>query len=975
MLRFRRYRVFLVFAGISIVALYHFTSVRNWETGSSISVEGLKNFGLQGTSRTPSTIENVFKETEHAVPTLSTISSAQSSIVVLSVPSITESAQKLPATTSSGSTGSSYTNTNTVLADHGNGIQEETSGLATDGTTTDTKVPLVNDNLLEQGQGRLEVGPVNTSITKNHWRKLQEHFPVPSEFIIPLPTGKPNLIPKIQHAFTDESSNSKIDRERKLASIKEAFTRSWGNYKQHAWLQDELSPVSGKFRNPFCGWAATLVDSLDALWILGMQDEFEEAANAVKQIDFTTSIRNDIPLFETTIRYLGGFIAAYDLSEGRYKVLLDKSIELAEVLMGAFDTPNRMPVTFYQWKPAFASQPHRASTRVVLAELGSLSLEFTRLAQITKDAKYYDAVARITNELERWQNNTKLPGMWPISIDASGCKKSEVRFTTPVEHSRLNGPQNLTAQFPQVPPASIKRSSTGLPVQLAAEALVQTSLQLENNDKDDRILTRQSPVASSTGQSITDMAKRQLLDATLANSTNPMASAKTSAFTLSDTECQMQGLASPPKIGAETFTLGGMSDSVYEYLPKEYMLLGGLNDQYRTMFQQSLDAVKKHLLFRPMTPKNRNVLFLGTVTSKGYPELADNMQLKPEGQHLTCFAGGMFAIGARIFDRPEDLEIAAKLTDGCVWAYESTTTGIMPEGFIVVPCPNINDCPWNETLYMEALDPNREYRDRQREQQEQSILAQQREDESLDGVELVESAILSKLPAAATTMPEQNHDLGNRLTKKELRDMDSPLPTAVDSAIKAASGLAPMPANKQSDAEPLQVDDSHTRPSPIAGSIAGSTATVVSSAATKSSVTPASAYTPPSILTHEEFATTRIENERLPKGFTSIWSRKYILRPEAIESVFIMYRTTGNDYWREKGWQMFTAIQNYTRVEFGNSAIGDVTSSAPGALDEMESFWLAETLKYFYLLFSDPEVVSLDDYVLNTEAHPFRRPK
>ena len=38
----------------------------------------------------------------------------------------------------------------------------------------------------------------------------------------------------------------------------------------------------------------------------------------------------------------------------------------------------------------------------------------------------------------------------------------------------------------------------------------------------------------------------------------------------------------------------------------------------------------------------------------------------------------------------------------------------------------------------------------------------------------------------------------------------------------------------------------------------------------------------------------------------------------------------------------------------------------------MESFWLAETLKYFYLLFEDPEVVSLDDYVLNTEAHPLK---
>jgi mannosyl-oligosaccharide alpha-1,2-mannosidase len=38
-----------------------------------------------------------------------------------------------------------------------------------------------------------------------------------------------------------------------------------------------------------------------------------------------------------------------------------------------------------------------------------------------------------------------------------------------------------------------------------------------------------------------------------------------------------------------------------------------------------------------------------------------------------------------------------------------------------------------------------------------------------------------------------------------------------------------------------------------------------------------------------------------------------------------------------------------------------------------QSFWLAETLKYFYLIFSPPELISLDDYVLSTEAHPFKR--
>jgi mannosyl-oligosaccharide alpha-1,2-mannosidase len=142
-----------------------------------------------------------------------------------------------------------------------------------------------------------------------------------------------------------------MERERKQAAIKQQFKKAWTGYKEHAWLQDELAPVTGGFRNPFCGWAATLVDSLDTLWIMGFEEEFKEALDALKKIDFTTSIRQDIPVFETTIRYLGGLLGAYDVSGGKYSILVEKAVELADVLMGAFDTPNRMPMMYYQWKP------------------------------------------------------------------------------------------------------------------------------------------------------------------------------------------------------------------------------------------------------------------------------------------------------------------------------------------------------------------------------------------------------------------------------------------------------------------------------------------------------------------------------------------------------------------------------------------------------------------------------------------------
>ncbi len=185
-------------------------------------------------------------------------------------------------------------------------------------------------------------------------------------------------------------------------------------------------------------------------------------------------------------------------------------------------------------------------------------------------------------------------------------------------------------------------------------------------------------------------------------------------------DCEPQGLASPPFTMTEEFGIGGQADSTYEYLPKEYILLGGLEEKYRTMYEGFAEVTTENLLFRPMIPDEKRHLLhagLAKVDNKKSP-----LKLTPEGTHLTCFAGGMYAVGAKIFGREGDMDIAKKLTDGCVWAYESTTTGIMPESYLVVQCPDPIDCPWNETLWHEKLDPYGHVRDQQRLEQKQVVL-------------------------------------------------------------------------------------------------------------------------------------------------------------------------------------------------------------------------------------------------------------
>jgi mannosyl-oligosaccharide alpha-1,2-mannosidase len=67
---------------------------------------------------------------------------------------------------------------------------------------------------------------------------------------------------------------------------------------------------------------------------------------------------------------------------------------------------------------------HRPSPSVVLAVLGTLQLEFTRLSQLTGNPKYYAAVQNVMDELGKWQNETALPGMWPAMVDSSFINQS-----------------------------------------------------------------------------------------------------------------------------------------------------------------------------------------------------------------------------------------------------------------------------------------------------------------------------------------------------------------------------------------------------------------------------------------------------------------------------------------------------------------------------------------------------------------------
>ena len=403
-----------------------------------------------------------------------------------------------------------------------------------------------------------------------HMADSHQMHPVRSPIALP---RNPSPLPRIQHEFEPESWAERKVRKQRQEAVKSEFLHAWNGYKNHAWLRDEVTPVGGKFEDSFSGWGATLVDSLDTLIIMGLDKELHLALEALEQIDFTTTFSAEVNVFEVVIRYMGGFLAAHDLTDGKYPILLQKAEELGDMIYHAFDTSNHMPQMRWRWSRTAIGMEIEPLINTNLAELGSLTLEFTRLTQLTNDPKYFDAVQRITNELDKHQLHTKIPGLWPTSIDAL----------------RMN-------------------------------------------------------------------------------------------------------------FMGDDFTLGGGADSTYEYLPKEHIILGGQSDQYKNMYMRALEATKKNMLFRAVTKEDKKILFTSDLEIR-----RGSIIVKHTSNHLKCFLGGTVALAAKIFNRPQDLSIARGLTDGCVWAYDSMPTGIMPETFMYTPCADIENCPWDENQWYESV--------------------------------------------------------------------------------------------------------------------------------------------------------------------------------------------------------------------------------------------------------------------------------
>uniref|UniRef100_A0A8C8GLJ1 alpha-1,2-Mannosidase n=1 Tax=Oncorhynchus tshawytscha TaxID=74940 RepID=A0A8C8GLJ1_ONCTS len=223
-----------------------------------------------------------------------------------------------------------------------------------------------------------------------------------------------NNLPVIQYVrppgATGHEPSDPETKERR-AKIKEMMTFAWDSYKRYAWGSNELRPVSkqGHSSNLFGSIkGATIVDALDTLYIMEMFEDFDMATEWVeKNLDF--NVNAEVSVFEVNIRFVGGLLSAYYLS-GK-EVFRRKAIELGEKLLPAFKTPTGIPWALLNLKSGIGRNwPWASGGSSILAEYGTLHLEFMHLSKLSGNPAFAEKVMNIRKVLNRLD---KPQGLYP----------------------------------------------------------------------------------------------------------------------------------------------------------------------------------------------------------------------------------------------------------------------------------------------------------------------------------------------------------------------------------------------------------------------------------------------------------------------------------------------------------------------------------------------------------------------------------
>ncbi|XP_053089958.1 mannosyl-oligosaccharide 1,2-alpha-mannosidase IB isoform X1 [Pangasianodon hypophthalmus] len=365
------------------------------------------------------------------------------------------------------------------------------------------------------------------------------------------------------------------DVKEKRDKIREMMKHAWDSYRQYGWGHNELKPIAKKghstniFGNSQLG--ASIVDALDTLYIMGLHDEFKDGQEWIeKNLDF--SVNAEVSVFEVNIRFIGGLLTAYYLSG--QEVFKVKAVQLAEKLLPAFNTPTGIPWAMVNLKSGVGRNWGWASAgSSILAEFGTLHMEFVHLTYLTGNPTYYQKVC-----------------MFKVCI---------MRIT------------------------------------LCMSLLFKQNFML-------CLLYQVMHIRKL-------LAKMDRPNGLYPNYLNPRTG----------------------RWGQHHTSVGGLGDSFYEYLLKAWLMSDRTDTEARKTYDDAIEAIERHLIRK----SSSGLTFIGEWK---------NGHLERKMGHLTCFAGGMFALGAD--GSPGDkaghyLQLGAEIAHTCHESYDRTVLKLGPEAF------------------------------------------------------------------------------------------------------------------------------------------------------------------------------------------------------------------------------------------------------------------------------------------------------
>ncbi|KAJ7367374.1 glycoside hydrolase family 47 protein [Mycena albidolilacea] len=207
------------------------------------------------------------------------------------------------------------------------------------------------------------------------------------------------------------------------AAAEQIFLTSYNAYKKFAFGHDELLPISKTSGDDLGGWGASIVDAMSTMLVMGLDDLFNEAVNFSSRIDFNTiPAGGTISVFETTIRFVGGLLSAYELSGEKHPILVTKAKQVADKMAFAWVGDNDVPFGHIDFSD---NAPQIAVTNI--AEAGTLSLEWFTLSKFTGNATYADLTAKSVEHIANL--GTPLPGLAPQLIDPSSGQFADAYIT------------------------------------------------------------------------------------------------------------------------------------------------------------------------------------------------------------------------------------------------------------------------------------------------------------------------------------------------------------------------------------------------------------------------------------------------------------------------------------------------------------------------------------------------------------------